>query len=334
MLAQAKLVFSAKMKQEICSLYLLKAIGAIAVVLIHTTIGNNGDILHTIANNIGAVSIFFAITGYFLYSSDDAIICSRLLKTARKVIPVLLTALIVYQVLVGPSQLPSFTWENKMFYFKWFILCDAPNATPLWYLGSLVWGCLFLYLFIRAFGSKYTIALIPLILLTFAVDEHNWMYFFKSHPNWLGNPITSSIPMIPLGMLLHRYEAQLLARTNYLWWSIGLIISMLALKYLSIDDLWLAYMPRFSPWTLIPIIAPIIFLLCALQYKHIRVDNSLTFLGKHLSANIYYWHFLFVRLLREPLAEWHAWEFFYILPISIFVAWIIYKIQKQIYLRV
>lgn len=319
------------MKQELDSLYVLKALGAITVVFIHSYLGGNREgLLHFLALNIGVVNIFFAITGYFLYSPDSKILCSRLLKTAKKVCPILLIALVIYYVLTGPSDIPPFTWENKMYYFRWFILGDAPRAILLWYLASLLWGALFLYLFTRLLGSRYIGVLILFALLNFMVDEQNWSLFFPSKPNWVFNPILTSIPMISVGMMIRKYEVQLLARTGYWWWTIGIIISILIIRGLHLDEKWFAIVPHFSPWTLTTIAFPPICFMAFLSLKEKKMNKYLTFMGKHLSAHIYYWHFLIGTLIIDATNGYTDWDFFYVLFLSILLAWLIYKVKMKL----
>ena len=88
---------------SISSLYILKALLAFVVVTLHCPLG----VVPWLHIPGLEVNLFFAITGYFLYSEDREKVFKRIGKSIKKVIPIILVLQLVYYCLAPPFPLPS-----------------------------------------------------------------------------------------------------------------------------------------------------------------------------------------------------------------------------------
>lgn len=118
----------------ISSLYVLKALLAISVVALHSP--------HTLPW-IGLpglmVELFFVITGYFLFDPDLQKVQTRIWKSIKKVVPIILILQGLYALLVPPELGNPLTT-----YWTWFRLIfiglTSFYSGHLWYLTALLFG--------------------------------------------------------------------------------------------------------------------------------------------------------------------------------------------------
>lgn len=313
------------MRNEIPSLYVLKGIAAICVVLAHTSLGDYSRLVQVVPVDIGITSIFYAITGYFLFTEDDERLRGKLQKTILKVIPIILITQAVYTIFRFP--LPDFSMANKIYYFKWILMGDGSG--PLWYLTALLEGLIALWLFVRIFGTKYISILLLFIFVRFACEDYWEVLFDTPRTNLEKNFLAYSVPMLTAGYLIHKYEEKLLKLCNYTYLFLFLVVLIYANEYYLKDIL----PPYIQLRSLINGIASSIIILMALQHKSVGKGYVMEFIGKELSANIYYWHGLFSIFYSSILPprdiDYYNWSFFYILFPTMLLAWLIYWIQKK-----
>src|SRR3712207_3927817 len=116
----------AQKRQEISSLYVLKAFVALVVINYHAPLEIDWLYLPGVTTEI-----FFAITGYFLYSSDISKVQERIKGSVKKVLPIILITHLVYYPL-DPIQ--GSIKEQYIMYFRWLVQGMPPAAGHLWYL--------------------------------------------------------------------------------------------------------------------------------------------------------------------------------------------------------
>lgn len=310
--------------REIPSLYVLKGVSAILVVLLHTSVGDYTHFVNLLPVGVGITSVFYAITGYFLYTADEVKLRSNLWRTMKKTIPIILITQTVYTLFSLP--LPEFTMENKIFYFKWIILGDGG---ALWYLTALLQGLFVFWVLVRLLGAKY----IPLLLLGIVVRfvcEDYWVLIFETpRTNLEKNFLAYSLPMLAAGYLIHKYEEKLLQKCNYF-----LVFTVLAIL-IYVNEYWLkSVLPSYiSLHQIMNAVASSVVVLMALQWKSFGRGTAIAFVGKNLSANIYYWHGLFIMfftmLQTSVNIDYYSWSFFYVLLSTMLFAYIVYWIQKK-----
>lgn len=121
------------------SLYALKALLAFVVVTCHAPLQQSW------LNIPGfSVELFFAITGYFLYAEDLTKVYSRIGKSVKKLVPIIL-GLQFFYTLIYPPHLGSITTEYWR-YIQWVFFGFNNYVTGhLWYLTALLLGLIFLW---------------------------------------------------------------------------------------------------------------------------------------------------------------------------------------------
>lgn len=105
-------------KVRISALFVLKAICAFMVLILHTPFMNAAffyQILVLISTI--AVPLFFMITGYFLYTDDNKLLYNRSIKTLKKTIPIYLICNIIY---LPFAKIPPPNMESYIVYLRWF----------------------------------------------------------------------------------------------------------------------------------------------------------------------------------------------------------------------
>lgn len=126
-------------RASVSSLYVLKALLAFFVVTCHAPI-----LLPWVEIPGLTTELFFAITGYFLYSEDLGKVQSRIWKSIKKVIPIMIFLQLLYLPLAPPD------WRSPIVLFNWVFMGVANfDAVHLWYLTSLLYSLITFSLFLR-----------------------------------------------------------------------------------------------------------------------------------------------------------------------------------------
>ncbi len=126
-------------RASVSSLYVLKALLAFFVVTCHAPI-----LLPWVEIPGLTTELFFAITGYFLYSADLGKVQSRIWKSIKKVIPIMIFLQLLYLPLAPPD------WRSPIVLFNWVFMGVANfDAVHLWYLTSLLYSLITFSLFLR-----------------------------------------------------------------------------------------------------------------------------------------------------------------------------------------
>lgn len=84
--------------KSVSSLYVLKALLAFVVVTCHSPL-----VLPWVHIPGFVVELFFAITGYFLYTADLGKVQSRIWKSVKKVIPIIVILQVFYALIFPPN---------------------------------------------------------------------------------------------------------------------------------------------------------------------------------------------------------------------------------------
>lgn len=98
-------------RASVSSLYVLKALLAFFVVTCHAPI-----LLPWVEIPGLTTELFFAITGYFLYSEDLGKVQSRIWKSIKKVIPIMIFLQLLYLPLAPPD------WRSPIVLFNWVFM--------------------------------------------------------------------------------------------------------------------------------------------------------------------------------------------------------------------
>lgn len=300
----------------ISSLYVLKALCAVGVVILHAPLGVATDALRHLASI--TVPVFFMITGYFLYHTDRDVVLSRLSKSMRKIVPLILLLNLVYYPL-NPIQGPI--GETYMLYFKWLALGMTPGAGHLWYLTALLQALIILWLWFRLARGRW-LWLFLLLWIVRAVSEEYRMPLFGSAPSILSaNVLCYALPCVVGGIFMRRYEGSISGRP---W---GLIAGLsIVLSYINeFGGLW----PSFVLHPLMRTAMIISIFAYALQNKPRGQGSCLEYIGRELSGNIYYFHGLFILLMNEwPMYD--SLGAIYVLLASVLLAYTLIRVQDRL----
>lgn len=312
-----------RQKGTISSLYVLKALCALFVVILHTPLGALTDYAKCISHT--SVPLFYMITGFFLYSADAHRVSSRAFGTAKKAIVLWLICNLVYYPL-GPI-VGSFQ-DTYMLYFKWLVLGQTPSGGHLWYLMSLVQGALVIGLMFRFGLGRLFPWLMGLWFVGFLFEGYRPV-FFGSEPSMMAcNFVIKSLPCLAAGMWVAK-ERQALLRFKY-WW----VVLALAVTLLYADLIYLKPCVLPSYIVLAPFLTTAIILsgfLTCLSRPSVGEGTKVEYIGRALSGNIYYWHGLFIMLFTRVLTQYvdiyETYGSIIVFVLSLAFAYLLVKIQ-------
>lgn len=315
--------------RSIASLYCLKALGALLVVVIHGPLPD----LRAEVNSIAAVAVplFYMITGYFLSAGEHEAFGPRLLRTVRKLLPIILVTQAVYSVLPhGGFPLG----RSVDFYAKWLLTGINHNNVHLWYLHSMLWALLILCLLDRIGWRRlipYTLFFIPLhYWLAALVWPEGHSPYWQSTAGYLWRyTFATALPFISLGYLLR------LCPLGQGWrWCFLMAIPCYLLS------VWCL---RVDYPTLAAIAKPFLFVgftlalfTWALHYRGLGEGGPIAYIGQHLSGNIYYWHILVQYALSKTInyAHYLNWGIIYTFVLSCLLAFLLQRAQRAMQIQI
>lgn len=317
-----------KEKKPINSLYLLKALCAFGVVVLHAPLGAGTYFFREYFEM--TVPVFFIITGYFLYSPDLPTASSRCLDTIKKIVPIILICHLVYYPL-SPIEGPF--RETYMLYFKWLLMGQNPGGGHLWYLTALLQGVLSLFLFIKLTKGKHIWILMSLWGANLAFDNYRELLFGISTSMMAANFIFKAIPCLATGYYIHQHEYKLLSLMR---WDRLLVCSVMGIAgayCLSIIEA-----AKVFGDILLPILSTLLivssFMTCIQHKKFGNNTPTLVYIGQKLSGNIYYWHGLFIMLCTRLFAGYeHVYEAYgalFVFMLSLLFSFLIVKLQDKL----
>ena len=262
-------------RASVSSLYVLKALLAFFVVTCHA------PILLPWVNIPGlATELFFAITGYFLYSEDLGKVQSRIWKSIKKVIPIMIFLQLLYLPLAPPD------WKSPVVLFNWAFMGIANfDAVHLWYLTSLLYSLITFSLFIRFTKGKYIPVLFLCVLGWMILGDYRYFIDGKDESIYLFNFISRALPFLAMGYWIRANESALLRRK---WLNIYLLLLVLS----SLEHLLVHTITKGATGGGLVAIFPLrfAFFMLILSYKSLGQGTWLETIGDKYSGNIYYYH--------------------------------------------
>ena len=265
-------------KKEVPSLYALKAVCALFVVIIHYPF----TYLH-ITHPITAIAVpcFYMITGYFLNAGDIGGQIQRAFRWSRKACILTLFVNAAYMALYYVIFSKTYTWEQ---WARSFVIGDDISC-HLWYLSSL-WQSLLILVLILKFKPSI-VAYLPLLLLhniakgycshLFGIEQSFFLYY---------PPIFAALPYLALGYIIRFHEALITHKSKLLFSLFG---CFLLFSYAEHSSLSCIIGENYcSPLFSTPFLSLAVFLL-SLAYRAYG-GRYICHIGKYHSANIYYMH--------------------------------------------
>lgn len=294
-------------KKGISSLYVLKALCALFVVMNHSSILGKETLMPILRC---AVPCFFLISGYFLYSAELGKVRQKLWKNLKKIFLITLAVngvFVLYRFAVCTIPLCRGLGSNGHIALTWNKIADifltGRGGYPhLWYLTAYAWALVLLLLFVRK-TDRFTYVFPFFFLVSLLLGKYSFVLFpgIEFGFSLQVNALTVALPIVSLGYLMHKYESRLL---NFRLLNIlpaVFIISAFAENYL-MEAFRINIAIEYWACTL-PLACSL--LLLALKYKDFYIP-CVCEIGKSHSANIYYFHVIplsMVRILLPSLQE-------------------------------
>ena len=262
-------------RASVSSLYVLKALLAFFVVTCHAPI-----LLPWVEIPGLTTELFFAITGYFLYSDDLGKVQSRIWKSIKKVIPIMIFLQLLYLPLAPPD------WRSPIVLFNWAFMGVANfDAVHLWYLTSLLYSLITFSLFLRCTKGKYVPWLFLCVLGWMILGDYRYFIDGKGESIYLFNFISRALPFLAMGYWIRANESALLRRK---WLNIYLLLLVLS----SLEHLLVHTITKGATDGGLVAIFPLrfAFFMLILSYKELGQGTWLETIGDKYSGNIYYYH--------------------------------------------
>ena len=301
-------------KTGIGSLYLLKAVCAFLVVVIHADLWCK-DALGPILGM--ATPCFMSITGYLLYSADKVKELGKALRWAKKALwlSIVLNLLHMGQHLWDGASLADYTVHGLVFN----LFTGIMFSTHLWYLSALWTGLLLFYLLRRYLPALIFAA--PLLYCwahvcfkwgadIFPQAEEYRLFLMRC------NGLITGLPYLCTGYLIARYQAHLTTRQHlWLYYALCLVLLFCGSSLIPFTTYgWLHFVTMY-------LFIGLTMVLC-LRYKNARIP-LLNEIGQYHSANIYFFHILVLIHLGRTGIDTTGWQAIAVYLCTIPVSWCI-----------
>ena len=312
--------------KSVSSLYVLKALLAFVVVTCHSPL-----VLPWVHIPGFVVELFFAITGYFLYTADLGKVQSRIWKSVKKVIPIIFILQVFYNLIVPPGFGPitSSYWLYIQWIFMGFSTFDSGH---LWYLTALLLGLLCFGGYLRIMKGRRVPLLFLLILPWIFIGPYRMLLFDKPESIFVFNFLTRAVPFLAMGYWVRANEENLL---KYRW--INIFFLVLTLMGIECLVTWCLSGYKYAASAIAMFPMPFAAFMLMLSYKSLGQGTWLETIGEKYSGNIYYFHMAVIigwKALNahSPLLS-EIYEYggaFIVFFISLGIAWLVVKLQDLI----
>ena len=313
-------------RASVSSLYVLKALLAFVVVTCHSPL-----VLPWVHIPGFVVELFFAITGYFLYTADLGKVQLRIWKSVKKIIPIIFILQVFYNLIVPPEFGPitSSYWLYIQWIFMGFSTFDSGH---LWYLTALLLGLLFLGGYLRIMKGRRVPLLFLLILPWIFIGPYRMLLFDKPESIFVFNFLTRAVPFLAMGYWVRANEENLL---KYRW--INIFFLVLTLMGIECLVTWCLSGYKYAASAIAMFPMPFAAFMLMLSYKSLGQGTWLDTIGEKYSGNIYYFHMAVIigwKALNahSPLLS-EIYEYggaFIVFFISLGIAWLVVKLQDLI----
>ena len=313
-------------RASVSSLYVLKALLAFVVVTCHSPL-----VLPWVHIPGFVVELFFAITGYFLYTADLGKVQSRIWKSVKKVIPIIFILQVFYNLIVPPGFGPitSSYWLYIQWIFMGFSTFDSGH---LWYLTALLLGLLCFGGYLRIMKGRRVPLLFLLILPWIFIGPYRMLLFGKPESAFVFNFLTRAVPFLAMGYWVRANEENLL---KYRW--INIFFLVLTLMGIECLVTWCLSGYKYAASAIAMFPMPFAAFMLMLSYKSLGQGTWLETIGEKYSGNIYYFHMAVIigwKALNahSPLLS-EIYEYggaFIVFFISLGIAWLVVKLQDLI----
>lgn len=278
-------------KKRIESLYVLKALCSVMVVIVHAQMWGKSALTPLLGL---ATPCFLAITGFLLYSADCKRELGKATKWARKCFFLSIVCNLLYLsfYLIDGSALTHYSCEKLLIN----LFTGHLISTHLWYLTA-VWQGLLLMWLLRRYAPGL-INFVPLLyLLAYVLRAYGKTLFPELSNDTLfilrANAVVTALPFLATGYMVHKYHASILQKVSILpclALLTGLIYAEYALRLYTEIGGSIFFI---STW---PMVATLMLACC--RYHNFTLP-LLSNIGREHSANVYYFHVLVLIYLNR-----------------------------------
>ena len=315
--------------QPISSLYLLKCLFAFLVVTCHTPMGIAKEWLHPLA--MGAVCVFFLISGYFLYHPDPSKSYQRAKKSIRSVTVIFLIVSLFYWAWLLPNYGNTLTSFSQL--WTW-LLTGTLTSGHTWYLMAMLQSLLLLGVIFRLRGERYIALLTPLWIFGLLGSQYAFLLTDEGTGDCYNvyTSISYAIPFMSIGYLIAKYEGKL---QRYQHWgrlfACSVVIAYAERILLHQTGHIYATGALFGSY-----LTAVLIFIWALQHKSFGAGSWIETIGAKYSGNIYYFHIAVATLIEHLLSALGLGEVYALLGSvfvfigSLIVASIIVRVQDKV----
>lgn len=279
--------------QSIESLYLLKALCAFLVVVIHCNMWGKSALQPIMGI---ATPCFLCITGYFLYSGEKAAEQQKAIRWAKKafMLSLAINAVYLLQQLKDGASVAEYTTAEQLP----ILITGTAFSLHLWYLSAMWMGLLLFYLLRRS--APAIIIYTPLLYLwshicykwgTVIFPDCTEQQLFIMRCNGL----IVGLPFLCTGYLLAKYRQRFAAA-----WQVPLCFTLsLFFLFNSAAICCFLHLQTYGwlHFCSLYIFICSLMLLCV-RYRNMRIP-MLNTIGRCHSANIYFFHILVLIYLKR-----------------------------------
>lgn len=296
-----------KLRTPIPSLFCLKALCALFVVIIHSEIWDKEFISPVLRL---AVPCFFAISGYFLFANNKEKEIHQALKWAKKALCLQVFLLFVYWCFFKLYNHSEYVWQTYII----ALFSGTGIVAHLWYLAALWQALLFFALF-----RRYMSGFVAIIISTLLGDYVTHAYLLPMCPfntTLLKAACFSALFNIGGGYMVAKYQFKkhatplllIILSTIALHWQDSGILSEQVTKTLHL----IAYTAASAS----------ILSLCV-KYPSVSTPWAVN-IGKYHAANIYYYHIIIATLLPDVAI------FLFGIDTTAYSAWVTYVLTLML----
>lgn len=276
------------------SLYILKCLFAFLVVTCHTPMGAVKVMLQPIA--MGAVCVFFLISGYFLYSPQAEKNYQRAVKSLRSTVKIFLVVSLFYWAWLLPNNgnlLNSFQQLGSL------LLTGSLFSGHTWYLMAMIQGLLVLALVFRLGTQRYIWILTPLCIFGLLGSQYSFLLTDEraDYYYYVYTSISYSIPFMSMGYLIAKHESRL---QEFRHWGILYALGV-ALAYGERALLFQAGYDYAAGALFGSFVTAVLIFIWALQHKSFGAGTWAETIGAKYSGNIYYFHIAVATIVSKVL---------------------------------
>ena len=245
---------------------------------------------------MGAVCVFFLISGYFLYSPQAEKSYQRAVKSLRSTVKIFLVVSLFYWAWLLPNNgnlLNSFAklWS--------LLLTGSLFSGHTWYLMAMIQGLIVLALVFRLDIQRYIWVLTPLCIFGLLGSQYSFLLTDEraDYYYYVYTSISYSIPFMSMGYLIAKHESKL---QEFRHWGILYALGV-ALAYGERALLFHAGYDYAAGALFGSFVTAVLIFIWALQHKSFGAGTWAETIGAKYSGNIYYFHIAVATIISKAL---------------------------------